>query len=146
MRPFFSDRDWKKLPQSGRQAVSDVALQMIWEDVSDAIKAGHVRGARRPPPFAQRRSTLDDDGLEGGRPTLLERALDETEKIQARSAERIKVLGGTSGCGPAVVADALRVGLGDAREPKAEEARRFQPARSCSGVLEQNVAADWYNS
>src|SRR5215210_2513885 len=40
VRPFFSDRDWKKLPQSGRQAVSDVALQMIWADVSEAIKGG----------------------------------------------------------------------------------------------------------
>ena len=40
VRPFFTDRDWKKLPQSGRQAVSDVALQMIWEDVSSAIRGG----------------------------------------------------------------------------------------------------------
>ena len=40
VRPFFSDRDWKRLPRSGRQAISDVALQIIWEDVSDAIKAG----------------------------------------------------------------------------------------------------------
>ena len=40
MRPFFSDRDWKRLPRSGRQAVADVILQMIWEDASDAIKSG----------------------------------------------------------------------------------------------------------
>src|SRR5919107_6371239 len=40
VRPFFSDRDWKKLPRSGRQAISDVGLQMIWEDVSDAITQG----------------------------------------------------------------------------------------------------------
>src|SRR5215210_2263070 len=40
VRPFFTDRDWKKLPRSGRQAISDVALQLIWEDVSDAIKRG----------------------------------------------------------------------------------------------------------
>ena len=40
VRPFFSDRDWKRLPQSGRQGISDSALQMIWEDVSDAIKEG----------------------------------------------------------------------------------------------------------
>src|ERR687893_2787541 len=38
-RPFFSDRDWKRLPRSGRQAVSDVALQMVWEDTSEAMKA-----------------------------------------------------------------------------------------------------------
>src|ERR687897_3669603 len=38
-RPFFSDRDWKRLPRSGRQAVSDVILQMVWEDASGAMKA-----------------------------------------------------------------------------------------------------------
>src|SRR5215210_1939964 len=40
VRPFLSDRGWEKLPQSGRQAVSEVALQMIWGDVSEAIKSG----------------------------------------------------------------------------------------------------------
>src|SRR5919106_936821 len=39
-RPFFSDRDWKRLPKSGRQAIADVGLQLIWDDVSEAIKAG----------------------------------------------------------------------------------------------------------
>ena len=46
VRPFFSDRDWKRLPKSGRQSISDVALQIIWEDVSDAIKAGTFEGAQ----------------------------------------------------------------------------------------------------
>ena len=40
VRPFFSDRDWKRLPQSGRAAISDVTLQIIWEDVSEAIESG----------------------------------------------------------------------------------------------------------
>src|SRR5919106_2113030 len=39
VRPFFSDRDWKRLPRSGRQAIADVGLQLIWEDVSKAIEA-----------------------------------------------------------------------------------------------------------
>src|SRR5918992_4443389 len=38
-RPFFSDRDWKRLPRSGRQAIADVGLQLVWEDVSKAIEA-----------------------------------------------------------------------------------------------------------
>src|SRR3954451_8545985 len=38
-RPFFSDRDWKKLPKSARQSISDKALQGIWADVSDAVRA-----------------------------------------------------------------------------------------------------------
>src|SRR3954471_21942248 len=40
VRPFFSDRDWKRLPRSGRQAVSDLTLQMVWEDTATAIKKG----------------------------------------------------------------------------------------------------------
>src|ERR671912_2794946 len=36
VRPFFSDRDWKRLPRSARQAISDTALEIVWEDVSDA--------------------------------------------------------------------------------------------------------------
>src|SRR3712207_5142385 len=35
VRPFFTDRDWKRLPRSGRQAISDAALQVIWSDVSE---------------------------------------------------------------------------------------------------------------
>ena len=33
VRPFFSDRDWKRLPRSGRQAISDSILQIVWDDV-----------------------------------------------------------------------------------------------------------------
>src|ERR687890_2282479 len=38
VRPFFSDRDWKRLPKSGRQAISDAILQILWDDVSESIK------------------------------------------------------------------------------------------------------------
>jgi hypothetical protein len=61
-RPFFSDRDWKRLPQSARQAMSDVALQMIWEDVSTAIEE-------------------DNEALGG--------ILEEAERIGAQSAKRL---------------------------------------------------------
>src|SRR5918997_6425465 len=46
VRPFFSERDWKRLPRSGRQAISDAALKIIWEDVSAALNAGTFE--RRP--------------------------------------------------------------------------------------------------
>lgn len=88
VRPFFTDRDWRKLPQSGRQAVSDVALQMIWEDVSDAISAGTFE-ARPDRHLSRTVLELDETGWKE-LTELLNHALDETEKIQARSAERIK--------------------------------------------------------
>ena len=40
VRPFLSDRDWKRLPRFGRQAISDAALEGVWEDVSTAISSG----------------------------------------------------------------------------------------------------------
>src|SRR5215212_10228313 len=88
VRPFFSDRDWKKLPQSGRQAVSDVALQMIWEDVSDAIKQGKF-DARPDRHLSRSAVELDEAGWKELTDLLLS-ALREAEKIEARSAERIK--------------------------------------------------------
>jgi len=40
MRPFFSDRDWKRIPRAGRQAISDAALKIIFEDVGASLQAG----------------------------------------------------------------------------------------------------------
>jgi DNA-binding transcriptional ArsR family regulator len=92
VRPFFTDRDWKKLPQSGRQAVSDVALQMIWEDVSEAIKRGTFE-ARTDRHLSRSALELDETGWKE-LTDLLGRVLEETEKIQTRSAERIKASDG----------------------------------------------------
>jgi DNA-binding transcriptional ArsR family regulator len=94
VRPFFTDRDWKKLPQSGRQAVSDVALQMIWEDVSDAIKRGTFE-ARPDRHLSRSVLQLDEAGWKE-LSELLGRVLEETEKIEMRSAERIKASDGTA--------------------------------------------------
>lgn len=91
VRPFFTDRDWKKLPQSGRQAVSDVALQMIWADVSDAIESGTFEA--RPNRHLSRSAVdVDETGWKELH-DLLVRTLQETDKIQARSADRMKKSG-----------------------------------------------------
>ena len=86
-RPFFSDRDWKRLPRSGRQAMSDVALQMIWEDVSTAIESDTFE--RRSDRYLTRSPLLlDEEGwkeLNAALGEILERA----EGIGARSAKRI---------------------------------------------------------
>jgi DNA-binding transcriptional ArsR family regulator len=91
VRPFFTDRDWKKLPQSGRQAVSDVALQMIWADVSEAIKGGTFE-ARPNRHLSRSAMTVDETGWKELH-DLLARTLEETEMIEARSADRIKKSG-----------------------------------------------------
>src|SRR3954468_15724186 len=61
VRPFFSDRDWKRLPRSGRQAISDSILQILWEDVSDSMKAGTFE-SRTDRQLAHNRMVLDEEG------------------------------------------------------------------------------------
>ena len=91
VRPFFSDRDWKRLPKSGRQSISDSALQIIWEDVSDAIKAGTFE-ARTDRHLSHSPMTLDGEGWHE-LVKLLAGVLAEAEKIESRSAGRLKKSG-----------------------------------------------------
>jgi DNA-binding transcriptional ArsR family regulator len=88
VRPFFSDRDWKRIPRSGRQAISDSILRILWEDVSDAIKAGTFEG-RSDRHLTHSRMVLDDTGW-AEMTKLLAGVLAETEKIEARSRARLK--------------------------------------------------------
>ena len=93
LRPFFSDRDWKRLPRSGRQSISDSALQVIWEDVSDAIKAGTFE-ARADRHLSHSPMLLDDEGW-SELAKLLADTLAEAEKIESRSGARLRSSGET---------------------------------------------------
>jgi DNA-binding transcriptional ArsR family regulator len=86
-RPFFSDRDWKRLPRSGRQAVSDVGLQLIWEDLSKAIEAGTFEG--RPDRHLSRSPLVVDERGWGELRDVLAEVLEEAQRIAKRSGERI---------------------------------------------------------
>jgi DNA-binding transcriptional ArsR family regulator len=88
VRPFFSDRDWKRLPRSGRQAIADSILRILWDDLSEAIEAGTFEG--RPDRYlTHSRLVLDDEGWRE-LADVLARALSETERIEARSKARLK--------------------------------------------------------
>jgi len=91
VRPFFSDRDWKRLPRSGRQAISDVALKVVWEDVSAAMKAGTF-DRRSDRHLSHNDITLDEQGWREVRDALAG-MLDEVGKIEAASASRLKQSG-----------------------------------------------------
>lgn len=91
VRPFFSDRDWKRLPRTGRQAISDVALQIVWEDVSDAITAGTFE-ARADRHLSHNALELDEQGWKD-MTKLLAGALAEVERIATASASRLKESG-----------------------------------------------------
>src|SRR5215212_8214069 len=91
VRPFFSDKDWKRLPRAGRQAISDVALQVIWEDVSAAMKAGTFE-ARSDRNVSHSDVTLDEKGW-ADMSRVLAKALEEVERIQSASAGRLEKSG-----------------------------------------------------
>jgi DNA-binding transcriptional ArsR family regulator len=86
-RPFFSDRDWKRLPRSGRQAVSDVALQMVWDDVAQAVEQGTF-DARLDRHLSRSPFTVDEEGW-GELHDMLAKTLEQAERIAARSAKRL---------------------------------------------------------
>jgi DNA-binding transcriptional ArsR family regulator len=86
-RPYFSDRDWKRLPRSARKSLSDVALQMIWDEVSDAIEAGTFE-ARTDRYLTRSPLTLDEQGWSELN-KLLGQLLDQAERIASQSGKRL---------------------------------------------------------
>jgi DNA-binding transcriptional ArsR family regulator len=88
VRPYFTDRDWKRLPRSGRQAISDSILQIVWDDLSASIEAG-VFESRTDRHLAHSRMVLDEDGW-AAMVELLNGTLAEAERIEASSRARLK--------------------------------------------------------
>lgn len=88
VRPFFSDRDWKRIPRSGREAISGTALRVIWEDVADAVKGGTF-DARPDRHLTHNPMTLDDEGWDEVARVMSD-ALAKVEKIESQSAGRLK--------------------------------------------------------
>jgi DNA-binding transcriptional ArsR family regulator len=86
-RPFFSDRDWKRLPRSGRQAVTDLTLQMVWEETSAAIKKGTFEN-RSDRHLSRSPLVLDEQGWSELN-DLLAKTLAESERIAEKSAKRL---------------------------------------------------------
>ncbi len=88
-RPYFSDRDWSRLPRSLRQAISDVGLQLIWDDVADSIEEGAFE-ARDDRILGRVPLVLDESGwgeLHGLVAELLERTVQIEADATARLAE-----------------------------------------------------------
>jgi DNA-binding transcriptional ArsR family regulator len=88
VRPFFSDRDWRRLPRAGRQAISDAALRDVWEDVSNALGAGTFE-SRPDRHLSHNDVVLDDEGW-AEIAKLLNGMVGEVERIASASARRLK--------------------------------------------------------
>jgi len=91
IRPFFSDRDWKRLPRTGRQAISDAALKIIWEDVAAALKAGTFEH-RADRHLSHTDAALDDQGWEEVA-KLLSSMIGDLDRIISDSTKRLKASG-----------------------------------------------------
>jgi DNA-binding transcriptional ArsR family regulator len=86
VRPFFSERDWKRLPPSARQGISDATLQLIWEDTSDALDAGTFDG-RSDRHLSRSRLVLDQTGWEQVNALLVE-TMNRAAEIETDCAQR----------------------------------------------------------
>lgn len=86
VRPFFGERDWKRLPRNARGSISDAVLQLVWEDTSEAIKTG-LFDEREDRHLSRSVLSIDDKGWDELH-DLLAQTLDSAMQIQADSASR----------------------------------------------------------
>lgn len=96
MRPFFSDRDWKRLPKNARNSISDAVLQLVWDDAASAIKSGSF-DERDDRHLSRSVLAVDEQGW-GELQDLLAETLDRAMQIQVDSASRASKSDGETFC------------------------------------------------
>jgi len=87
VRPFFADKDWKKLPKNTRGSISDMTLGLVWDDTAEAIKSG-IFDEREDRHLSRSVLCVDEQGWEDMN-DLLSQTLDRAMQIQAESAGRV---------------------------------------------------------
>jgi DNA-binding transcriptional ArsR family regulator len=86
VRPFFADKDWKKLPKNARGSISDAVLQLVWDDSAEAIKSG-LFDEREDRHLSRSVLCVDEQGWDELN-DLLVQTLDQAMQIQADAAGR----------------------------------------------------------
>ena len=86
VRPFFADREWKRLPRNARGSISDAVLQLVWDDAAEAIKNGTF-DQRENRHLSRTVLVVDDAGWDELNELLVE-MIDRAMQIQADSATR----------------------------------------------------------
>ena len=86
VRPFFADRDWKKLPKNTRGSISDMALGLVWDDTAEAIKSG-LFDEREDRHLSRTVLCVDQQGWQELNELLVE-TLDQAMQIHADSVSR----------------------------------------------------------
>src|SRR5215213_5874270 len=86
VRPFFADREWKRLPRNARGSISDAVLQLVWDDTAEAIKTG-IFDERDDRHLSRTVLAVDEEGWEELNELLMD-TVDRAMQIQADSAGR----------------------------------------------------------
>jgi DNA-binding transcriptional ArsR family regulator len=86
VRPFFADKDWKRLPKNARGSISDAVLQLVWDDAAEAIKSG-LFDEREDRHLSRSVLCVDEEGWDALNELLVE-TLDQAMQIQADAAGR----------------------------------------------------------
>jgi hypothetical protein len=86
-RPFFTDSEWRRLPRSARQAVVDSGLEVIWDDVAEAIDGGTFQA--RPDMHLSRTPVVVDEQGWGELRDALAALLEDADRIVRQSGERL---------------------------------------------------------
>jgi DNA-binding transcriptional ArsR family regulator len=95
-RPYFSERDWSRMPASMRRAISDVGLDQIWEDVVHAVERGSFE-ARADRHLTRAPLLLDEQGWQAVNELLAE-LFEEAGRIESESASRLAESGDDGLC------------------------------------------------
>ncbi len=96
VRPFFSDREWKRLPKNARGSISDAVLQLVWDDTAEAIKSGQF-DERENRHLSRTVLAVDEQGWDELNEMLLE-MIDRAMQVQADSAARAAKADGETFC------------------------------------------------
>src|SRR3954463_1838082 len=80
VRPFFGDRDWKRLPKNARGSISDAGLPLVGDDPAEAIKPG-LFDAREKSHLSRSVVCVDEQGCRDLN-DLLVQTLDQTMQIE----------------------------------------------------------------
>ena len=96
VRPFFGERDWKRLPKNARGSISDAVLQLVWEDAAEAIKSG-LFDEREDRHLSRSVLAVDEQGWEELH-DLLAQTLEKAMDVQAQSASRASKADGETFC------------------------------------------------
>jgi DNA-binding transcriptional ArsR family regulator len=86
VRPYFSDRDWGRLPVSARQTISEAVLQRVWADAATALQSGAFE-ARDDRHLSRTPLVVDEHGWREIT-AMLAQLLDRALQIEGESAAR----------------------------------------------------------